>query len=284
MTIEKVSAGAGWQWIGQGFGTVKRQPQVLLVMGLIVGIISVIPILGGLVIFILGPALLGGIVYATRATETGGKPAIGDLMHAFQDNDRTGPMIALCLPMVVGVIIAGIIAAIFFAGAMVSGGISAETIQSNPMVLLHAVGAGAFIAVPLIVIVFLIAQAMTFFAISRVLLDRVEAFAGMKESLQACRRNIGAYLVALLTLVIAQGIFQWILSQLHLHWIGSLITSTIYYAIMGATLYFAYRAVFGNDASATAEVPPAAPIPPPPPPSTSANPPADKPHDPPQAM
>lgn len=265
MNIEKVSVGAGWQWIGQAFGAIKRQPQVLLVMGLIMGIISVIPILGGLVLFILGPALLGGIVYATGATETGGKPAISDLMHAFQDNDRTGPMIALCLPMVVGGIIAVIIAAIFFAGAIAKGGMTVASLQSDPTAILDSVGAGAFIALPLIIIVLLIAEAMQFFAISRVLLDRVDALPGMKESLHACRRNIGAFLLALVTLVIGQGILGYILHLLHLHWVGGLVTSGLYYMVMGATLYYAYRGVFSGSIAGSETPAPTPPMPPPPP-------------------
>lgn len=272
MSIEKVSAGAGWQWIGQAFGAIKRQPQTLLIMGLILGVISAIPYLGGLVIFILGPALLGGIVYATRTTETGGKPAVGDLMHAFRDNDRTAPMIALCLPMVVGAIVAGIIAMIFFAGAMIHTGLNAEALQSNPLQLLHMIGPSVFIALPLILIVILIAEALTFFAISRVLLDRVDAFAGMKESLRACRTNVGAFLLAFLTLVIGQGILGWILNQLHLLWIGSLITNAIYYVVMGATLYYAYRAVFSTTLADDAQTAPVAPLPPPPP--VASNPPS----------
>lgn len=275
MSIEKVSAGAGWHWIGQAFGAIKRQPQVLLVMGLIIGIIAVIPFIGGLVLFILGPALLGGVVYATRTTETGGKPAIGDLMHAFQDNDRTGPMIALCLPAVVGVLVSAVIAFVFVLGAMLGGGLSVDKLKGDPMALLHTLGAGAgagvFIAVPLIIIVLLAAQAMVFFGVSRVLLDRVDAFAAMKESLQACWKNVGAWLVALLTVVIGIGILNAILHAAHTGWVGSLITSALQYAILGATMYYGYRAVFGAT-SADAEAPTPAPMPPPPPPVAGVTP------------
>ncbi|MDN5923586.1 MAG: hypothetical protein L0H70_01150 [Xanthomonadales bacterium] len=265
MSFEKVAAGAGVQWIVQAFSAIKRQPQVLLVMGLILAIIGIIPFLGGLVIFILGPALLGGFVYATRSIEKGDKAAIGDLMHAFRDSDRTGPMIALCLPLIVAFILSAIIGAIFFAGAIVSAGLDIASLQSNPAALLHTLGPSVFIAVPLILLVILAAEAMTFFAVSRVLLDKVDAFAAMKESFQAAWRNVGAFLIAIVLIAFGVGLLKLILNWLHLGMIGTLIAETLHHAGLGATMYYGYRALFGNHAAA-AEVPPPAPVIPPPPP------------------
>ncbi|MGA7298385.1 MAG: BPSS1780 family membrane protein, partial [Rhodanobacteraceae bacterium] len=264
MTAKKVPAGNGWLWISKALDVLKKHPVPFLVMGLIMGIIGIIPVLGGLVLLILGPALVAGTSFAAQQADQGKVPEIGHLFRGFQESDRIGSLIALCIPTVVGAVMAGILVGIFAIGAAMGAGAGfADQIQSNPMVLLTAMGASAFILGPLLIIVALMIYALTFFAIPRTLLERPDAFANMKDSLAACRTNFGAFLVAVVILLAGVFLLSWIFGVLHLGVIGGILVSTGLYAVLGSTLYFGFREVFGGASGETAIDNNAPPAPPP---------------------
>ncbi len=261
MTAKKVSAGQGWQWIAQALDILKKHPVPFLAMGLMMGIISAIPVLGGLVVLILGPALIAGTCYAAQQADQGKTPEIGHLFRGFQESDRIGSLIALCIPTVVGLVTMGILAGIFVAGALVSaGGGFMEQAQANPMLLLTAMGASALLLVPLLIIIGLAIYALTFFAIPRTLLERPDAFANMKESLAACRSNFGAFIVAIVILLAGIIVLGFIFKALHLGRVGDVLVSTGLYSVLGSTLYFGFREVFGGVSSTQASAQP--PVPP----------------------
>ncbi|MGB8636190.1 MAG: BPSS1780 family membrane protein [Rhodanobacteraceae bacterium] len=279
MTAKKVPAGNGWLWISKALDVLKKHPVPFLVMGLIMGIIGIIPVLGGLVLLILGPALIAGTSFAAQQADQGKTPEIGHLFRGFQESDRIGSLIALCIPTVVGAVLAGILVGIFAIGAAMGAGAGfADQIQSNPMVLLTAMGASAFILGPLLIIVALVIYALTFFAIPRTLLERPDAFANMKDSLAACRTNFGAFIVAVVILLVAVFVLSWIFGLLHLGLIGGILVSTGLYAVLGSTLYFGFREVFGG---ASGEAARDSIAPPAPPPATSESSPPPTPSEPP---
>ena len=268
MSASNVPASHGWNWIAQALDVLKRYPMPFLVMGLIFGVIGIIPVLGGLVLLILGPALIAGTCYAAQQAEQGKTPEIGNLFRGFQEGDRIGPLITLCIPLVVGLVVIGILFGIFAVGAAVSGGKALMTqAEGNPMVLFQAMGfMSLLIMVPLAIIIALGIYGLTFFAIPRTLLDKADAFASMKESLAACRKNFGAFLVTIVILMLGVFVLSAIFKVLHLGVVGDILVSTALYSILGSTLYFAYRDVLGGGAASThAEVP----VPPPAPPVSS---------------
>lgn len=283
MSARNVPAGHGWQWIAGALDILKRYPVPFLVMGLILAVIGIIPLLGGLVMLILGPALIAGTCYAAQQADSGGKPEIGHLFRGFQENDRIGPLIALCIPYVVGLIVIAILIGIFIAGAAVSaGGSLLQQAQTNPMLVVSAMGMSAMILIPLVLIVALLMYALVFFAIPRTMLERSDAFGNMKDSFAACRGNVGAFIVAILILAVGVIILSMIFRILHLGVIGQLLVSTGLYSILGSTLYLGYREVLGGGAATAASstppptAPPAAtqpPVTPPAPPEPPAPPP-----------
>ncbi len=268
MSFNKVPAGNGWQWIAQALDVLKKHPVPFLVMGLIMGVIGIIPLLGGLVLLILGPALIAGTCYAAQQADSGKAPEIGHLFRGFQQGDRIGPLIALCIPTVVGLVIMGILVGIFAVGTLVSAGSGLmEQAQSNPMVVFAAMGASALILVPLVIIIALAIYALTFFAIPRTLLDRADAFANMKESFAACRSNFGAFIIAILILLGGIIVLNIIFHILHLGRIGEILVATALYSVLGSTLYFGFREVFGSAAAPAADTVPPPPVAPPPAPT-----------------
>lgn len=277
MTAKSVAAGNGWQWISKALDLVKKHPVPFLGMGLIIGVISIIPVLGGLVLLILGPALIAGTCYAAQQADQGKSPEFGHLFRGFQESDRIGSLIALCIPTVVGMLVAGLLVGIFAAGAILSAGSSfTDQMSGNPMILFTAMGASALILVPLLIIVALVIYALTFFAIPRTLLERPDAFANMKDSFAACRNNFGAFIVAIVILLAGIVVLNIIFHILHLGRIGDVLVATGLYSVLGSTLYFGYREVFGSSAEGAGHVQ-TPPVPPPAPAASEPAPPAPPP-------
>ena len=146
-------------------------------MGLIVAAIGIVPLLGGLVTVILGPALYGGIVLCrAREQEQGRNAEIPQLFRAFSEPGKLGPMIMLCLPSIAGAVLIFVLLIIFLGGALLGGGFSAAS-SGSPGAIIGALGGGALILIPLMLAVALAVYALQFFAIPRVMLEGAEPMA-----------------------------------------------------------------------------------------------------------
>lgn len=253
MSGKKLEIGDVFNWFTSAIQLAMKNPGVFVVMALIMAIIGVIPLLGGLTLLILGPALYGGFVYAAREEEQGRKADIQHLFIAFQQPGKIGQMIMLCLPSIAAGVVLAILGFVFVGGAIMaaaSGG--------------NAAGAGAGIGMAvfgLVAIVTMIGVAfLVYFAIPRVMLDGTEPVAAMKESLAYSMANIAPLLVGFIAIGIAYTIVAFVLIFIPiLGWVVLMLGGTLIGAL---SMYFAYRSAFG-------EAPPAyieAPLPPAPPP------------------
>jgi uncharacterized membrane protein len=90
------------------------------------------------------------------------------------------------------------------------------------------------------------------------MLDGVEPFAAMKESLNACLANIGAFLVFGIVLFVAFFVLAIVLMLIPI--IGWLALVTVASVTVGCAEYIAYRQVYAGSAS---RMPPPAPETPP---------------------
>lgn len=255
MSFGKVEAGSGLRWLSDAIGLVFGNPAVFLVMGLIMAAINFVPILGGLVLTILGPALLGGIVYAAREQSHGGKPEIMQLFRAFQEPGKIGPMLLLCLPSIVGGCVLLICGFVFGLGALLSGGLSAANGSS---VGLGALGGGVLVLGLIAIVMTFAIYALQFFAVPRVMLEGAEPFAAMKESLGACLANIGAFLLFGIVLFLVFCVLAIVLMFIPiLGWIALIAVAT---PVFACGEYLAWKQVYSDAAD---RVPPAAPSQPP---------------------
>jgi len=253
MSFAKVEAGKGVNWLTEGVRLVMANPVAFLVMGLIVAVINFIPILGGLALTICGPALLGGIVYAAREEAEGRKAEIPHLFRAFQEPGKIGPMLLLCLPAIAGGAVLLICGFVFGLGALIGGLSGAGDSASG----LGALGGGLVLMVLVAVALMFVIYALQFFAVPRVMLDGIEPFAAMKESLNACVANIGAFIVFGVVLMVAFIVLAIVLAFIPLlGWLALITAATVVFA---CGEYVAWREVFAESATATS-------VPPPPPP------------------
>lgn len=253
MSYQKVEAGRGLAWITEGVQLLMKNPGVLLVMAFLLGLFQAIPLLNFLMI-IVGPALVGGYLYALRETDQGGTAQIGQLFLAFQQPGKAGPMLALCIPWIVGVVLM-IVCMFLFGGAAMMAMFAGGASQSAGG--MAAGMAGMFVGLVIVLAIIFVISALLFFAIPRVMFDNVEPFAAMKESLSAVLANIGPLL--LYGVILLVGFFVLGLLIAWIPFLGMIVIMTLYYGVSSAAVYLAYRDVFGTSAVA-AEMPPAPPV------------------------
>lgn len=237
----KVESSRGMRWIGQALGLVRRWPQVFLPMGLVAGAIYLVPLLGGLVLLILGPSLLAGAVIAARDADRGGQPSFGQLFELFREEGRLGQGLRLCLPMVGGQLLAGFLIGIPVAQAMLRAGVDIKTLESQPEMIIELMGGNLFAWALAALLIVLVAYAFTATAIARVALDRREAMAAMAESLRLVRANLGAWVVT--ALLLFAGMFVLAMFSMMLG-VPALVQALCYaalYTVLGPLLYVAWR-------------------------------------------
>ena len=277
MTYRKVDAGRGVEWLKQSVQLLLRNPAPFALMGLLLAVIGLVPVLGGLAMLILGPALYAGLMVAARSQERSGNAEFTQLFAAFQEEGKLPKLLVLCLPAVLGVVVLGVLAAIVIGGAMLGGGLSAAS--GSDAFALAALGGGGVVFVLLALAVAFVIHALLFFAIPRVMFDGVEPFAAMKESWHAVLANIGAVLLFLVLVLVTYILVAMLLGNVSTL-LTQLVLGVVVVPVAAVAVYRGYADVFGSGASAiTGEVPAAAPpaappaTPPPPAPPAEGGPP-----------
>lgn len=193
----KVAWGEGAAWISQAWRIFRLRPWMWLgmifVIGLIGALVQLVPFVGGLISALLSFFFTGGLMLSCDALEEGGELQFDYLFSGFKY--KFGELAVLTLLyiafLIVGLIVAGILFAIFvggfnpgeFAAAINSG--SGDTGDLLLVILFMLIIMMLYI--PLIM--------MVWFAPALIVLHDVRPFESMKMSFKACLRNIGAFIV-----------------------------------------------------------------------------------------
>jgi hypothetical protein len=251
MAFQKVPAGNGLQWITEAVNLIMKNPAPFLLMGLVIAVIGMIPILGGLALLVLGPALYGGIMYAANEQQAGRKADFQHLFEAFKQEGKLMKMIVLCLPSVAAGVLIVVLVFMLVGGVMMSGGMS----SSPEAAVMAALAASSVILLPVLIFVGLAVFALTFFATPRVMLDGAEPMDAMKDSVRAVLANIGPALVYCIVMIVAAGLALVILTFIPI--IGPLLWTVVLVPVMSVAGYIALRQVYRHDI--TREIPPATP-------------------------
>lgn len=234
MPGRRVRAGAGVDWVADGWRLFRKSPLMWIVFLVIYFLINVglglVPWMGMWIASLVAPLLMGGIALGCRSLETGGDLELEHLLAGFRRN--TGPLFAIGLVYVLGELALMAIFALFagapFLSALVSGD-EAAILDSLPEDLLSLTLGGLVVAALLIPLV-----AAYWFAPALAMLHGLPALPAMKASLLACVRNVlpmlvyGLVMLALLVpaiLVLGLGLIVWL-------------------PVLLATVYTSYRSVF----------------------------------------
>lgn len=249
--MRKVAVAHSLAWIRAAFSHVGAHPQVFLSMGLILVALSTVPLLGGLAMLVIGPALTGGMVQAARDSAQGRSPRVGQLLHVFRDGQPLGSYIALCLPLV-----AAFVALIVFAIPLVMYGLHigvlTEKMTSDPKAMQSAIPAllfghpGGMVYVLVVCVLLLVVGMSTFLAVPAILLKRCGAWDAIKLSLAACARNFGAFLVTMLFIYVGWELLFRLLSLALPDLVALALIRVPYYALLGPLSYAMFTDIFNE--------------------------------------
>lgn len=271
--MRKVGSDKSGQWIGEAFGLLRRHPGPFLAMGLVYTLISQLPVLGFLVTLLLGPALIGGMLYAAGQAAAGHTPRVGQMFRAFQEGDRIASFMALCLPFIaLFVVMVALLLPAFPAIAEALRGQTASGVPTDagvkqmldaltPLVTSHP-GAFALWMVAYVVLAF-VTSMLTFLAPARIMFERRRAFTAMRESFLACRTNFAAYfLLAVLLFLLSLGmmILDTVLATFLPRMLAAILAMSPFNVLVALAVFAMHRTIFGGQAGAAPpQDPPASP-------------------------
>ena len=239
MSLRHVAADSALRWIGDALRTVFANPAPFLLMGLVVAVAAVVPVIGALALAILGPALYGGIVFATREQHAGRGADFQHLFRGFQQPGALPRLLLLCLPGIAAGIVVVVLLVLLLGSALVGAG------GGDASALGAGLGAGGLLFVLLALAIGLAAYALVFFAVPQVMLTGAEPIAAMGDSLRACLGNAGAFLLFFFLLLLSTMglslLVAWLPTLL-----GQLLAMTLLVPVVSAALYFAWRDVYGE--------------------------------------
>ena len=193
----KVAWGEGAAWISQAWRIFRLRPWMWLgmifVIGLIGALVQLVPFVGGLISALLSFFFTGGLILSCDALEEGGELQFDYLFSGFKY--KFGELTVLTLLyiafLIVGLIVAGILFAIFVGGF--NPGEFAAAINSGSGDAGDALLVILFMLIIMMLYIPLIM--MVWFAPALIVLHDVRPFESMKMSFKACLRNIGAFIV-----------------------------------------------------------------------------------------
>ena len=257
MAYRTVQAARGIDWFSQAIALILKNPTPFLLMGLLLGVISAVPVLGGLALLVLGPAFYAGLMSAARRQAREGSADFQQLFDGFQQEGLLPKLLALCLPAVAAVFVLVVMAVVLIGGAMLGGGLSAAS--GSDAFAWAALGLGGVVFLLVALVVGFIAHALVFFAVPRVMFDAKEPFPAMGESWRAVLANIGAVLLFMVLVLVAYVVLFLVLGWLGV--IGQVLITTVMMPLVPVAMWQAYRDVYGDitqETAAVAPVPPAA--------------------------
>ncbi|MGQ0578975.1 MAG: BPSS1780 family membrane protein [Betaproteobacteria bacterium] len=235
MTIRSVAPGRGWQWIVAAFQLFRKNPLIWLVLNMalmLIGLaLSLLPVIGAYVLYLLTPVFLGGIMTAAKDQDGGQDIEIAHLFRGFRHNAAhlvtvggvylvgqvviSGVMLTLGGPEFQDAVAAGI-------GALDAPALTPEGARR----VLQAMLVGTVLFVPLAMAVW--------FAPALVILGDEPGFQALWTSLLACLRNV---LPMLLYSIVSSVLLVFAVIPFGLGLI-------VWIPVMLLTIYTSYRDVF----------------------------------------
>jgi uncharacterized membrane protein len=227
-------AGAGMDWIGEGWRLFSRAPLmwiisifVMLVIAIVVGIV---PLIGSLAMQVAQPVFLAGYMVACRSLETGGDFELEHLFAGFKKNFSS--------LLIVGLIFLACSIALFLVFAVFAGfGILMAYLNGGMDDVYPAlIASGMSMALGGLVVLALSVPLMMlyWFAPALVMLHDMAPWAAMKASFSGCLKNIIPFLV--------YGFVMLVLCVVAL--IPIFLGLLVWVPVLVASTYAAYRSIY----------------------------------------
>lgn len=278
-TINKVPAGAGAEWLLGAFALIRKAPLALGLLGVIWGLLTLLPMqaaafnttLGLLLQFglaLLGPFLFAGMLWAVHDADQGRQvtPA-----HLFREMRGANAMALLgtLLPNIAAALVLGLLLLVMIGPAELQH--LAEVIaklqqtaqsggQPDPE-LVNSLPVGRMLLWLLALIAAVIViSLLTFVAVPGIVFGGRSGFVAMRDSLRACLHNLLAMLVfyvllAIAFVMLAVGIqllamlVQAVAGPTAGIWVSNLLLMGILMPVLAGTAYYAWRQMLGDGAA-----------------------------------
>ena len=196
---QSVPAGHGWLWLKDAYALCRAKPGswfgAIALIYVINFVLSLVPLVGLLASFLLGPVFAGGLMAGARELDRRGRVSAGMAFDGF-----SGPALQLALVgllYLVGVMLAALVAGVVVVavGATSSASLG-DLSSSNPEALAAAMSPLAALLIVLVFMALLVPLLMAYwFAPALVMLEGMSAPAALKASFRGCLMNILPFLV-----------------------------------------------------------------------------------------
>jgi hypothetical protein len=125
MDISSMELNRGWGLFGRGWNNFKTDPLtwvlVVVIFFLISLVLNLIPLLGGVLMAIISPALVAGLMKIAHDIEQGEKVGVGHLFQPIQDSQRRVPATAARPRALLATVVMGVLMAVFVGSAVQMG-------------------------------------------------------------------------------------------------------------------------------------------------------------------
>lgn len=226
MEIRKLPASAGAEWLLGGFGLLRKAPLSLSLLGAIYGVLTLLVglsmqrdltlfLLLELALVLLGPILLGGMIYAVREVDNDRAAQPLHLVQGLRDG-HWPRLLATLLPQVVAMLLIVLLLAVLVGSQTLTQ--MAEVVekaqgQAKPdPALFAAIPFGRiFLWLLLTMAIGILAGFFTFIGVPEIALTANGAWDAMSRSFRACLRNLPAMIVFFILAIIAVFAFYFVL-------------------------------------------------------------------------
>jgi len=232
-------AGAGVEWIAEGWRLFAKAPLMwivaILVIIVIAVVVGIIPLIGAIAFQVAQPVFAAGLMVACRSLETGGEFEIEHVFAGFKQNFASLLIVGLIF---MAASLALILVFALFAGfGLVMAFATGDAQDAWPAIM----ASGVSIAFGSLVMLLLMVPLLMFywFAPALVMLHDMAPVAAMKASFRGCMRNIVPFLV--------YGVIMLLLSFVAMIPLG--LGLLVWVPVAIASTYAAYRMIYTETAS-----------------------------------
>jgi uncharacterized membrane protein len=189
-------AGHGWGWISRGFWHFREAPWtwvlITLAYSLIVTAVSLVPILGGMAVYLSGPIVAGGVMLGAHDQDQGKGLGFHHLFAGFSNHG--GRLLVVGLMYLVGVTLATLPVMLLLVLPILAG-MEPTMIHQDPWLMADALGgrfpAATLVLAGLVAVLLTLPVAMAYwFAPALIAIDGMRPWQAMKLSLVGCLKNV----------------------------------------------------------------------------------------------
>jgi hypothetical protein len=232
------SAGAGIDWIGEGWRLFAKAPLMWVVSVLIVIVLAIvvgfIPIIGSLAFQVAQPVFAAGFMVACRSLETGGEFELEQLFAGFKRNFAN--LLVVGLIFLAGSIALLLVFAVFAGFGLIMAFVTGSGANDVVPALMAS---GMSIALGTLVTLFLTVPLLMayWFATALVMFHDMSPVAAMKASFRGCLANIVPFIIYGFVMLVLCFVAMIPIGLGLLVWVPVAVTST----------YAAYRAIYTEE-------------------------------------